>query len=158
MRPPGSAEALERRRRQAVALVQEGHHFAQAARAVGVHRSSVKRWWQAFQKRGDEGLLAKPSPGRTPHLSAYQKRLLVKQLLKGPRAHGFSTDLWTCPRIAQVIEQRYGVHYHVDHIPRLLVSLGWSCQKPEKRAIERDEKGIARWLAKDWPRIKKRHS
>jgi len=91
-------------------------------------------------------------------LSAYQRRLLEKRLMKGAKTNGFSTNLWTCPRIAEVIERYYSVRYHIDHIPKLLASLGWSCQKPEKRAIERDEERIAQWVAKDWPRIKKSHT
>ncbi len=69
---------------------------------------------------------------------------------------GYPTDLWTCPRIAQVIHRRFGIRYHVDYLPRLLTSLGFSCQKPERRAIERDEPAIARWMQRDWKRIKKK--
>jgi len=125
---------------------------------VGASPSSVTRWCQTYQKRGDAGLAAKPPPGGKSKLTARQRKLLVQRLLKGAKANGFSTDLWTCPRIVELIEQRYGVRYHVDHIPRLMASLGWSSQKPEKRAVERDEARIARWVAKDWARIKKRRT
>ncbi len=138
-----------------MAMVQEGQSRAHVARALGVGSGTVIRWWQAYERKGDDGLAAKRHPGPKPKLSAYRRRLLGKRLLKGARANGFSTDLWTCPRITEVIERRYGVRYHVDHIPKLMASLGWSCQKPEKRAIERDEERIARWVTKDWPRIKK---
>jgi transposase len=156
MRPHGSAEELERRRRRAIALLEAGHRQAEVARSVGAHPSSVKRWWEAYQKNGEGGLAAKPVPGRPSRLTARQRKLLVARLLKGAKANGFPTDLWTCPRIAKVIEDRYGVHYHVDHIPRLMASLGFSAQKPEKQAVERDEERIAGWVAKDWKRIKKR--
>ncbi len=76
-------------------------------------------------------------------------------LLRGAKAAGFPTDLWTCPRIAKVIEERFGVHYHVDHIGRMLHALGWSPQKPQRRALERDEEAIGRWTKEDWPRIKR---
>nr|NIN95338.1 helix-turn-helix domain-containing protein [Anaerolineae bacterium]NIQ80762.1 helix-turn-helix domain-containing protein [Anaerolineae bacterium] len=145
----------ERRRRRAIALLEAGHCQAEVARRVDAHSSSVKRWWEAYQKNGEGGLAAKPVPGRPSKLTARQRKLLVARLLKGAKANGFSTDLWTCPRIAKVIEDRYGVHYHVDHIPRLMASLGFSAQKPEKQAVERDEERIARWVAKDWTRIKK---
>ena len=158
MRPHGSTQELERRRRRAVAMVQGGQSRAHVARALGVGSGTVTRWWQAYERKGDDGLAAKRHPGPKPKLSAYRRRLLGKRLLKGARGNGFSTDLWTCPRIAEVIERRYGVRYHVDHIPKLMASLGWSCQKPEKRAIERDEERIARWVTKDWPRIKKRRT
>jgi transposase len=156
MRPHGSAAELERRRRRAIALLEAGHRQAEVARRVDAHPSSVKRWWEAYQKSGEGGLAAKPVPGRPSKLSARQRNLLVARLLKGAKANGFPTDLWTCPRIAKVIEERYGAHYHVDHIPRLMASLGFSAQKPEKQAVERDEERIARWVAKDWRRIKKR--
>jgi transposase len=76
-------------------------------------------------------------------------------LLRGARGAGFSTDLWTCPRIVQVIQKVFGVCYHVDHIGRILRSLGWSPQKPQRWAIERDEAAIQRWVKADWPRVKK---
>ena len=138
-----------------MAIVQGGQSRAHVARALGVGSGTVTRWWQAYERKGDDGLAAKRHPGPKPKLSAYRRRLLGKRLLKGAQANGFSTDLWTCPRIAEVIERRYGVRYHVDHIPKLMTLLGWSCQKPEKRAIERDEERIAQWVTKDWPRIKK---
>lgn len=155
MRPHGSPEELERRRRRAVASVQEGQSRAEVARALGVGTGTVTRWCQAYERKGDDGLAATRHPGPRPRLSSYRRRLLAKRLLKGAKAHGFSTNLWTCPRIAEVIERHYGVRYHVDHIHKLMASLGWSCQKPEKRAVERDEDRIAQWVAKDWPRIKK---
>ena len=141
-----------------MAMVQEGQSRAHVARALGVGSGTVTRWWQAYERKGDDGLAAKRHPGPKPKLSAYRRQLLGKRLLKGAKDNGFSTDLWTCPRITEVIERRYGVRYHVDHIPKLMASLGWSCQKPEKRAIERDEERIARWVTKDWPRIKKRRT
>jgi transposase len=88
-------------------------------------------------------------------LKSAQRRRLVKVLLKGPLARGYRTNLWTTARIAEVIQQEFGVHYHRDHIGRFMHSLNWSHQKPETRAIERDEKAIARWKQKDWPRVKK---
>ena len=156
MRPHGNPQELERRRRRAVALLEAGHRQAEVARRVGAHPTSVKRWWEAYQKSGEGGLAAKPVPGRPSKLTARQKTLLTQRLLKGAKANGFSTDLWTCPQIATMIRQRYGVRYHVDHIPRLMASLGFSPQKPETQAVERNEERIARWVAKDWRRIKKR--
>ncbi len=76
-------------------------------------------------------------------------------LLRGAGEAGYMTDLWTCPRIVQVIEKAFGVRYHVDHIGRILHSLGWSPQKPQRRAVERDEAVIQTWAKVDWPRVKK---
>lgn len=158
MRPNGSAAELERRRRRGIELLDKGFSTTEVADRIGADSSSVRRWRQAHRRKGEAGLAAKPHPGRPARLAKRQKTLLVKRLLKGAKANGFSTDLWTCPRIGELIEQQYGVQYHVDHIPRLLASLGWSCQKPQKKAIERDEEGISRWIREDWARIKKSRS
>ena len=138
--------------------MKQGYARNEVARMVGSSPSSVTRWCQAYDRAGEVGLNRKPAPGGPSKLTDRQRKLLVRRLLKGAKTNGFPTDLWTCPRIVEMIEQRYGVHYHVDHIPRLMASLGWSCQKPEKRAVERDEARIARWVAQDWPRIKKRRT
>jgi transposase len=79
-------------------------------------------------------------------------------LLKGAKAFGYDTDLWTCPRIAEVIRGRFGVRYHVDHVGRLLHSLGWSPQRPQRRAAERDEQKVRHWIKGTWVLIKKNGS
>lgn len=99
---------------------------------------------------------AKPQPGRQPRLSADEKEKLIELLLEGPQAHGYRSDLWTLPRVAEVIERHFGVHYHPAHVWKILHGLGWSCQKPERRAKERDEEEIERWRKEKWPHIKKR--
>jgi len=156
MRPHGSPEQLEHRRRRAVELMEQGYGDTAIARMLNTIAPSVWRWRKAYQRGGRKALTAKPVPGRPPRLTRRQRRSLANRLVKGARAHGFATDLWTCPRIARMIEECYGVRYHVDHIPRLMARLGFSCQKPERRAVERDEKAVRRWVRKDWPRIKKR--
>jgi transposase len=155
MRLPGSAGVLESRRRRALALVQQGLSLNGAARRIGCAASSVMRWLRAFRRGGPEGLKVRPASGRPPRLSARRRQQLLKQLLRGPMAHGYPTDLWTTQRIAEVIERRYGVRYHRNHVSRLLAQCGWSCQKPERRARERDEQAIARWKRNVWPRVKK---
>lgn len=155
MRPHGSPEELERRRVRAVALLQEGHPPVDVARIVGVSRRSVRRWKASYQKKGEEGIRARPASGRPPKLEIRDRERLERYLLKGAKAAGFPTNLWTCPRVAALIRKRFGVRYHVDHIGRLLHSMGWSAQKPQRRAKERDEGSIQQWVKEDWPRIKK---
>lgn len=155
MRPKGSAVELEARRRWAVELLAKGKTCPEVAELVGRSLSSVKRWKGAWRKGGIRAIAAKPHPGPTPRLSPKQKRQLEKILLRGSLAAGYSSDLWTCPRVAEVIRRQFGVKYHADHVWRLLRALNWSCQKPERRSRERDEKAIRRWRARDWPRIKK---
>src|SRR3990172_3179085 len=94
--------------------------------------------------------------GRPPKLDARRRARLERVLLRGAEAAGFSTPLWTCPRVADLVRREFGVRYHVDHIGRVLRTLGWSPQKPERRARERDEAAIQRWVKVDWPRIKKK--
>jgi transposase len=129
---------------------------AEVAQLLGVHLSSVKRWKRAFQRDGVAGLAAKPHPGPRPKLSAEQQHELCDALVEGAQAAGYSTDLWTGRRVAQLIRERFGVTYHFNHVGRLLHDLGFSPQQPQRRASERDEEAIARWRREDWPRIKKR--
>jgi transposase len=136
-------------------MLLQGKSIAEVARSVGAGWSSVKRWNVAMREGGIEALAAKPHPGRRPFLSPAQKQRLVGYLLRGAMLSGFDTDLWTCPRVAQVIQKRFGVSYDPSHVWRLLAGLGWSCQKPEQRARERDEAAIRRWREVEWPRIKK---
>ncbi|PYP29995.1 MAG: hypothetical protein DMD49_11715 [Gemmatimonadetes bacterium] len=115
-------------------------------------------WWQTYRRKGTRGLDAKPTPGRPPRLSTGQKRQLVKLLTRGALHAGYRTDLWTLPRVTELIHQQFGVRYHPAHVWKVLTTLGWSCQKPERRAVERDEVAIARWKRDEWPRIKKRRA
>ena len=156
MRPSGSPEELERRRRHAMGLLQQGRAPVEIARLLGVDRRSVRRWRASHDRDGLAGVGAKRAPGRPPKLDARRRARLERVLLRGAEAAGFSTPLWTCPRVADVIRREFGVRYHVDHIGRVLRKLGWSPQKPERRARERDEAAIQRWVKVDWPRIKKK--
>lgn len=155
MRPHGSTAQLEARRRKAVKLLAENLSVTAVAKKVKASHSSVVRWRNAVAADGDQGLAAKPAPGRPSRLSHQQQRQLLKVLSRGACRSGFATELWTCARVAQVIEQRYGVTYHVDYVGTLLHKLGWSPQKPERRARERDEEAIATWRRETWPRLKK---
>lgn len=138
-----------------MALLEEDLSLNEVARRVGCNASSVMRWRDAVAVGGEEALKPKPVPGRPPKLNAKQKDRLVRYLLKGPIAHGYRTDLWTTQRIAELIEAKFGIGYHRDHIGRLMRELGWTHQKPESRAMERDEEAIERWKRREWPRIKK---
>ena len=156
MRPRGTAEQLEERRRRAIQLLNEGKSPSQIARAVKASTSSVWRWRQAYRDDGWEGLRSRPVPGRPSRLSLAQKEELLRFLERGPAAAGYKTDLWTLRRVAEVIRRRFRVRYTPGHVWSVLVNLGWSCQKPERQARERDEEAVERWRREDWPRIKKR--
>ena len=155
MRPHGSPAQLEARRLHALSLLQQGLAPVEVARRLGVDRRSVRRWKATARTGGRDAVRARPVPGRPPKLDASDRRRLEQLLLRGAHAAGFATDLWTCPRVATVIRREFGVRYHVDHLGRLLRRLGWSPQKPERRARERDEAAIRRWLRVELPRVKK---
>ena len=156
MRPHGSAKELEQRRRLAVVLLQQGLTGSQVAKAVGASPASVTRWRQAYERRGGKALAAKPHPGRRPKLTARQRERLGRLLLQGPGKHGYATELWTLARVTEVIAVTFGVAYDPSQVWRILRAMGWSCQKPDRRARERDEEAIVRWRRQDWPRIKRR--
>jgi transposase len=156
MRPKGGAEALEMRRMIAVRMLQAGKGVREVSRLVGVSPASVSRWKKVLQEQGVEGLRAKPHPGRPPRLTGDQKQRLAEILRRGARAAGFPTDLWTLRRVAQVIQREFGVLYHPGRVWYLLREMGWSPQKPQRRARERDEAAIRIWRAQTWEEVKKR--
>jgi transposase len=156
MRPVGSAAELERRRRRAVRLVQAGHSLSAVAGMVGAAVSAVWQWRETWRRGGEPGLAAKPTPGRPPKLTLRQRRRLPKLLALGARRYGYPNDLWTTRRIAAVIERQFRVGYHPAQVSRMLAQLGWSYQKPERRALERNEAAIAYWKRYRWVEIKKK--
>jgi transposase len=157
MRPFGSAEELERRRRRAMELLDSGLTQAETAERVGATVTSVFRWRKAHRIEGDEALVSKPVPGRPRKLSAKERKRLLNILLKGARAWGFPNEIWTLKRIGKVIKKEFGVKYHQGHIWKVLREAGWSCQVPERQAVQRDEEEIAHWKRYKWPAIKKNH-
>lgn len=136
-------------------LLDENKGPTEVAKVLGVSRSAVNQWQRTLRRKGRDGLKAKPHPGAKSRLSRAQHRRLLRILTRGAAQVGFDTDLWTCARVAAVIQEHFGVAYHPRHVWRLLRKLGWSCQKPEQRARERDEAEIERWRREEWPRIKK---
>ena len=146
---------LEARRFQAGKLLLANRKVQEVARIVEASESSVRRWRLALRKGGLKALRAKVHYGRPPRLAAKQKRRLLKILLKGPRKAGYRTDLWTCRRVGEVVSKTFDVEYHPAHVWRILRGLGWTCQKPERRARERNEAAIAHWREREWPQLKR---
>jgi transposase len=153
MRPKGTADELERRRRHAVGLVGRGESRATVARILGVHSKTLARWCRA-DRGGADGLAARPGAGPAPRLSGEQVRELGGLLTEGAVAHGWCNDLWTTARVATVIRKRFGVEYHPAHVSKILrVRLNWTCQRPEQHYRGRDDKAIAQWVAEKFPTI-----
>ena len=155
MRLRGSADLLEDRRRRALALLDDGLSLNEVGRRIKCSASSVMRWRDARRKGGQKALKVRFSPGRPPRLSRVQARGLVSVLLKGALAAGYANPLWTTARVAEVISKKFRVRYHRDHVGRLLHALGWSHQKPQKKALERNKAEIRRFIREDWPRGRK---
>jgi len=155
MRLCGSASLIENRRHRALRLLDEGLSLNEVGRRIGCAPSSVLRWRDRRADQGLRGLKVRKSPGRPCKLTPAQSKKLIRILLRGALARGYRTELWTTARIAEVIRGTFGVDYHPDHVGRLMHGLGWSPQKPERRALERDEERIAQWKKTDWSRVKK---
>jgi transposase len=122
---------------------------------LGVTQGAVSQWVRRATTQGVAALRAHPAPGAAPLLSTEQHALLVALLLEGAEAFGFRGAVWTSRRVAQLIEDQFGVRYHPAHVRRLLGQLGWSPQRPIVRASQRDEAAIAAWRAERWPALKK---
>ena len=143
MRPIGTAQELERRRRRAVELVKQGESPAQVAHFLGCGRSSVYTWLK-LDRQSPESLAAKPHPGPRPRLSDEQVGKLESLLREGAKAHGWPNALWSALRVAEVIRRHFGVGYHVEHARKVIRRrLRWSSQRPQKRARQRNAEKIA---------------
>ena len=151
-------DALEKRRFKAMHLLEKGLNQSEVARQVKVARQTVARWSQVRQSEGPNALKKTGRAGRKPQLTEGDRQRLIEQLTEGPEALGYETPLWTCPRVAHLIEKEFGVRYHPGHVWKILISLGWSPQRPVGRARERNEEAIREWKQKTWPAIKKKRA
>ncbi len=148
--------AMEKRRLKAAKLFAAGHGASEVARRLKVRRQSVHVWLQRWRTGAEEALRSRGAAGPKRRLSEAQQAGLAAALIEEPQAHGHATAVWTLPRVAKLIEERTGERYHPGHLWRLLRELGFSCQKPTRRALERDEAAITRWKRVEWPRLKKK--
>ena len=155
MRPQGSPAELEQRRLRAIDLLQRDLPVHVVAERLGVDRRSVRRWKRAHRRQGRAGLRARLATGRPPKLDATQRRRLARLVIAGPEAAGYRTGLWTCRRVVDLIRRQFNVVYHPDHVGRLLRACGFSPQRPQPRAKERDDQRVRQWVLHDWARVKK---
>jgi transposase len=149
-------ECLEWRRFRALYLKQRGWIQRDIAEALDVSEVHVSRWLARARAGGPEALRGRPAPGRSPRLTPDQLRSIPEFLWHGPQAYGFRGQVWTCARIAKVVEWEFGVRYHKDHVGRILKALHWTPQQPIKRAIQRDDEAIQRWRDETWPELLRR--
>src|SRR5436305_4274598 len=151
-RPFGTADELERRRKQAVQAVTGGESRTTVAKVLGVHYKTVARWVRQARRPG--GVDAKPPPRPATGLSATDLRKLERLLAEGAKAHGWPNEVWTAARVARLIEREFRIKYHPEHVRKILKRrLGWTSQKPRRKARERDDKEVARWVGDEFPRI-----
>ncbi len=146
---------LEERRLLGARLLRQGVHPAEVARQVGVHRQSVSRWAEQLKQGGIRALKKASHAGRRARLRPEDLRRIERGLKRGPEALGYETNLWTSWRVAHLIEQECGVKYHPSQAWRILRQLGWSCQRPVGRALERDEDKIGDGSSSAGRRLKK---
>lgn len=154
-----AADWREGRRLRAWELAEQGWSQRQIATALGVTSGAVCQWMRrAREGGGPEALKKRTAPGGQRRLSGEQQAQILEWLREGAEAHGFLGALWTRKRVAVLIERKLGIRYHPGHVSKLLQSWGWSPQKPEKRARQRDEAAIEAWVRERWPAIKKEGS
>lgn len=151
-----TAQELEKRRRLAVDRVNAGYSQTEVAAFLGVEARSVRRWMKAYRQGGDEALAAKPRAGRPAHLTPTQAHTVLGWFGHSPTTFGFPTELWTAPRVASLIQERFGVRFNHRYLCAWLTQRGITPQKPERQARERDQARIDRWITDDWPRILKK--
>lgn len=148
--------ALEKRRFEAVKLFQKNLNNCEIGRRLKISNQTVSRWRKEYQKGGQVALRQAGRAGRLPCLDEKEKARLVALLQQGPERLGYETPLWTCERVAHLIEKNFAVEYHPGHVWRILRQLHWSVQQPVGRALERNEALIDDWKQKRWPEIKKK--
>lgn len=152
MRPFGTSQQLARRRRRALDLLRQGQTPTIIAQRIGATPQSVCRWHRESQYLRRK---AKRAPGCPSRLSAAQLRRLLSTLKRGAYAWGYAEDYWTLDRIAHLIWDLFRVRYRSSGVWYLLQRLAWSCQKPQRRSLARDDEAIAHWKRSTWPQIKK---
>lgn len=152
---PKYSDWREARRFRALALVNRGWTQADAADAVGVTAGAVSQWMKVAREGGEEALRSKPRLGPEPRLSDEDLDKLRTLLLEGAELHGFRGDVWTQARIAELIWRTFSVQYDPSQIGRIMRRMGWSVQRPVRRAVQRDEAAIKRWKDERWPALKK---
>jgi transposase len=146
---------MEARRMRAADLFAKGVAQAEIGRELGVSHQTVSDWHEKWETGGKAALKRTGQPGRPAKVSASDLAKVERALEKGPKANGFATDLWTLARVAEVIERVTGVKYHPGHVWRVLRQMGWSRQRPARRAIERNDEAIEQWVNERWPKVKK---
>jgi transposase len=152
-----SAAAQEAIRQRAVAAVLDGMKQTKVAKVFGVTRQALGKWLKAYRENGFKSLKARPQ-GRPKggSLAPWQAAQIVKTLInRTPDQPDFPSCLWTRAAVCYLIEQRFEMQLSVWTVGRYLKRWGFTPQKPIRRALEKDPKSVKKWLAEDYPAIRK---
>lgn len=158
MRSKGSSSELDHRRVLGIRRLLEGYPTEEVADFLEVDPRTVKRWWSRYREHGWEGLTMSGNAGRPPKLTPTQEKIVLRWLCDSPTEYGFATELWTASRIGQLIRQEWEIAFNARYLSAWLRARGYTPQKPQRIPRERDPDAIAAWLAKEWPRVKKKRA
>lgn len=153
MRPSGNSDQLAKRRKRAWERLDSGKRVKEVAKIIGVTARRLRYWQREAHEPKDQS--ATRSPGHPSHLSAEQLHQREQALLRGAYAQGYAEDYWTVDRIARLSWDPFQVRYHPVSVWYIMKRIGWSNQRPQRQALQRDDEAIRRWKKYTWPRIKK---
>ncbi|MFL6117037.1 MAG: winged helix-turn-helix domain-containing protein [Catenulispora sp.] len=142
-------------RMQAAGMFTEGIAPPEIARQLRVSVRSVYRWKAAFAGGGTAALTSRGPLGQRSKLSEKSQVKLAAMLEEGPAVHGWDEDqVWTGARVAKLIGRKFHVSYSPEAARDLMHRLGFTPQRPARRAAQRDEAVVAAWKELTWPEIK----
>lgn len=150
-----SRETKEKRRFKAAKLFKKGIPQAEVARRLGVTPAAVHGWYHTWETQGTKGLRSKGHPGFSSQFTDSDRKKMKRAILQGAKKFGYETDLWTLERIGAVMKRVTGKSFGHTWIWSIVLSLGFTSQKPERRSKERDEQAIQDWQRHTFPRFKK---
>jgi transposase len=153
MRPAGTYIQLQARCKRAMDLRASGQTPTNVAKVVGAERRTIYRWMSEQTKPRSKR--PRLPVGRPCRLNALQLRRLERELKRGAFEQGYAGDYWTLDRIAHLIWDLFEVRYHPSSVWHILNRMGWSCQQPQRQALQRNDEKIAHWRHYIWPQIKK---
>ena len=153
--PSLSREEREKRRAKAAKLFKQGVSHAEISRRLSVTPAAVTQWRHAYAHGGKKALASKGPAGFPSKVTPEKRKRFKVEILKGPLAHGYLTNLWTLPRLAAVLAKIVRVRYSEVWVWKIVRDLGFTPQKPQVKAKQRDEKAILGWRITTLPNLKK---
>lgn len=150
-----SRQEKEKRRLKAGKLFEKGITQAKVAQKLKVSHTATLLWHQMWAKSGIDGLKSKGNSGPEPQLTEEGRKKVRAAIIKGASKFGYDSDLWTLDRVAAVIKKLTKVKFKRTHTWETLISIGLTCQKPQLKPREQNQREIKRWKSKTFPKLKK---